>query len=130
MSPDPTQPGAADAGRLRSLLDAHARRGRQSGGASELRSRLTSELVGSEVVLPEGIPIWQHLNRSSRELVRVPYDGCALVVHNVEAAGSSFLVHDDDGQPHAKRGPAITLHRPEDLAHDELLVVFSTDLDG
>lgn len=128
MSPDPHEPGAHDADRLRSLIDAHSSVGRPRGGASELRSRLTSELVGSEVALPEGVPIWRHVHRSSRELERVPYDGCVLVVHNVEAAGSSFLVHDEDGQPHARRGPAVTLHRPDDLSHDELLVVFSADL--
>lgn len=128
MSPDPTEPGAIDAGRLRSLIDAHSAVGRASGGTSELRSRLTSELVGSEVVLPAGVAIWQHVHGSSRELARVPYDGAVLVVHNVEPAGSSFLVHDEDGQPHARRGPAVTLHRPEDLSHDELLVVFAADL--
>jgi hypothetical protein len=130
MSPDPPVPRPSDASRLRSLFDAHAPGGRPSGESAELRSRLTSELVGSEVALPDGIPVWHHLHRSSRELERVPYDGGVLVVHNVEPAGSSFLVHSEDGQPHSRRGPAITLHRPEDVAHEDLLVVFSSDLHG
>ncbi|MDX6205161.1 MAG: hypothetical protein QOE76_2843 [Frankiales bacterium] len=125
----PTVPKPNDADRLRSLLDAHAAGGRPSGGTSELRSRLTSELIGSQVTLPDAVPLWHHLHRGGRELERVPYDGAALIVHNVEPAGSSFLVHSEDGQPHSRRGPAMTFRRPEDLAHEDLLVVFSTDLD-
>lgn len=119
---DPDQP--TDHSRVRSLFAAHA------GGSPELRSRLTSELVGSTISLPAEVPLWHHVHRSSRELARVPYDGSALVVHNTEPAGSSFLVHDEAGQPHSRRGPALTLHRPDDAAHDDLLVVFAVDLEA
>ena len=130
MSPDPTESMPNDTSRLRSLFDAHTPSGNSTGNDSETRSRLTSQLVGSEITLPDSVPMWHHLHRSTRELERVPYDGGTLVVHNVESAGSSFLVHGDDGQPHSRRGPAVTLHRPDDVAHDDLLVVFSVDLEG
>jgi hypothetical protein len=124
---DPTRQ-IADADRVRLLFDAQAtgRRGTETGAA--LRSRLTSELVGSEITLPAEVPLWQHVNQDSRELYRTPYDGSALVVHNTEPAGASFLVYGEDGHPHSRRGPAVTLHRPEDAGHDTLLVVFSADL--
>jgi hypothetical protein len=117
-----------DQSKVRALLDSHLTGGPAVGGASELRSRLTSELVGSLITLPDHVPVWHHVHRSSRELQRVDYDGSALVVHNVEPAGSSFLVHDEAGLPHSRRGPALTLHRPDDTGHDDLLVVFSSDL--
>jgi hypothetical protein len=128
MTPDLEPVDEADAGRVRTLFAAHATGVRPSGSAAEQRSRLTSEMVGSQVSLPAVVPVWRHINRGSRELQRVPYDGCALVVHNLEPAGSSFLVFDSDGHPHSRRGPAITLHRPEDAQREDLLVVFAADL--
>jgi hypothetical protein len=126
----PITDGGRDAGRVRSLFAAHQPGGKPTLGTAELLSRLTGELIGAEISLPPHVPVWHHVHRSSRELQRVPYDGCVLVVHNTEPAGSSFLVYDDSGQPHSRRGPALTLHRPEDLGHDDLLVVFAADLEG
>ncbi|MDX6230908.1 MAG: hypothetical protein QOI76_4298 [Frankiales bacterium] len=132
MTPNLEQPAIDlqhDAGRIRSLFAAHAAGVRPTGGLAEQLSRLTGELIGAEISLPAELPVWHHVHRSSRELRRVPYDGCVLVVHNTEPAGSSFLVFSEDGQPHSRRGPALTLHRPEDVGHDDLLVVFAADLD-
>ncbi len=119
-------PGAHDLGRLRSLFALHA--GPSSAAAAAQRANLTSDLVGARVTLPAELPLWHHVHSSSRELQRVAYDGSVLVVHNVESAGSSFLVHDEAGEPHSRRGPALTLHRPDDSGHDDLLVVFADDL--
>lgn len=120
-----TSDAGDDSARLRSLFDAHATGGAPRAGAADLRSRLSSELLGSPVSLPAEVPVWQHVDRGGRELQPAPYDGGVLIVHNTEPAGSSFLVYGDDGAPHARRGPALTLRRPGD---DVLLVVFASDL--
>ncbi len=119
---------SSDRDRLRALFDTHTSEGHHTTGVAERRSRLTSELVGCQISLPADMPVWKHVHPSSRELQRVPYDGGPLVVHNTEPAGSSFLVYDADGQSHAKRGPAVTLHRPEDAGHEDLLVIFAAEL--
>jgi hypothetical protein len=114
--------------RVRMLAATTTGGARPSGAAVDLRSRSNRDLVASSVLLPDGVALWRHVHPSSRELQRVSYDGSVLVVHNTEPAGSSFLVHDELGQARSRRGPAITLHRPEDSGHDELLVVFCDDL--
>ena len=83
-------------------------------------------VLGHELRLPQSVPLWRHVTRDGRELQPVPHHGERLVVHGFEPSGASFLVH-RDGEPHVRRGPALTLRRVAGPA-EELLVVFSDDV--
>ena len=84
---------------------------------------------GTQVQLPDHLPVWRHVHPASRELHPEPYSGEAVTIHNLESAGASFLVHHDDGTPHVRRGPALTL-RPTSGDPETLLVAFLSDFDA
>ena len=85
-------------------------------------------MIGSTVTLPAATPLWRHLDPGSRELHLISYTGDPLVVHNVEPAGASFLVHNEAGPPKTRRGPAVTLRLAAEDANRELLVLFAGDI--
>jgi hypothetical protein len=108
------------------LVDAMALLHHEMSGNGCERTEAAAAVMGSRVALPSGVPVWRHVSADGRELEELAYEGESLTVHSLEPAGASFLVH-RDGEPHARRGPAMTLRRTDGNAA-ELLVVFSSDI--
>jgi hypothetical protein len=108
------------------LVDALALLHHEKIGQQYERTEAAAAVLGAQVALPVGVPIWAHLSPDSRELQARAYQGEPLTVHALEPAGASFLVH-QDGMAHVRRGPALTL-RLTDGDAAQLLVVFSGDV--